>query len=300
MDVREEDVDGRLANQEDKENSWISEDEDESDSLEYLCDTFSPLRLSDGLPLRESDGLIFKQSPVKLLAGLDSEDPTNGQKQKVGKKKTWSNRVSRNETPLKLKTPTISSPFAKRPPQRFFFDLKTKTDKSEFDANDIPTDSRLPTPLSTPVPCCSSTPITHTEESSTDKAKRWKLLNRDSLKVINRMQEAGFLVDVSKTKRMERYLLDKMVRTERKIFALAKERFNLDSATEVSRVLFVKMKLPVPNSVDQLYNRPKRHFSTSKAVLKQIAHPIASHILKWRQMEHSLSVSLFVYKYKLL
>lgn len=48
-------------------------------------------------------------------------------------------------------------------------------------------------------------------------------------------------------------------------------------------MLFVKLKLNAPDNA----TFTRRHLSTNNAVLKQLSHPVANAIIKWRKLHNS-------------
>lgn len=58
-------------------------------------------------------------------------------------------------------------------------------------------------------------------------------------------------------------------------------------------MLFVKLNLNVPvNTVNT-----RQHLSTNNAVLKQLKHPVAAKIIKWRKLQNSHLVKNFIFLY---
>uniref|UniRef100_A0A915MSI3 DNA-directed DNA polymerase family A palm domain-containing protein n=1 Tax=Meloidogyne javanica TaxID=6303 RepID=A0A915MSI3_MELJA len=112
--------------------------------------------------------------------------------------------------------------------------------------------------------------------------------------ITSKMESVGIKLDRRKAGKMVSYILEKMVFIEGEIYKLAGERFNLDSASEVSKILFIKLQLNLPEHIISNNNcktrkRHRKHFPTNASVLKQINHPICVKIDKWRRMANALS-----------
>uniref|UniRef100_A0A914NWM0 DNA-directed DNA polymerase family A palm domain-containing protein n=1 Tax=Meloidogyne incognita TaxID=6306 RepID=A0A914NWM0_MELIC len=115
-----------------------------------------------------------------------------------------------------------------------------------------------------------------------------------SMVITSKMESVGIKLDRRKAGKMVSYILEKMVFIEGEIYKLAGERFNLDSASEVSKILFIKLQLNLPEHIISNNNcktrkRHRKHFPTNASVLKQINHPICVKIDKWRRMANALS-----------
>uniref|UniRef100_A0A914KR24 DNA-directed DNA polymerase n=1 Tax=Meloidogyne incognita TaxID=6306 RepID=A0A914KR24_MELIC len=119
-------------------------------------------------------------------------------------------------------------------------------------------------------------------------------LYMQSMVITAKMESVGIELGRRKAGKMVSYILEKMVFIEGEIYKLAGERFNLDSASEVSKILFIKLQLNLPEHIITNNNcktrkRHRRHFPTNASVLKQINHPICVKIEKWRRMSNALS-----------
>ncbi|CAK5076273.1 unnamed protein product [Meloidogyne enterolobii] len=119
-------------------------------------------------------------------------------------------------------------------------------------------------------------------------------LYMQSMIITAKMESVGIKLDRRKAGKMVSYILEKMVFIEGEIYKLAGERFNLDSASELSKILFIKLQLNLPEHIITNNNcktrkRHRRHFPTNASVLKQINHPICVKIEKWRRMANALS-----------
>jgi len=67
------------------------------------------------------------------------------------------------------------------------------------------------------------------------------------------MESVGIKLDRRKAGKMVSYILEKMVFIEGEIYKLAGERFNLDSASEVSKVDFFLLIKNIFLIIDSLY-----------------------------------------------
>ena len=97
--------------------------------------------------------------------------------------------------------------------------------------------------------------------------------------VLAKMEKAGFLVDKNALAAFGEMLKAGIEVAEQEIFALAGERFNVNSPKQLGVVLFEKLMLPAPK-------KTKTGYSTSAEVLEKLKgkHPIIEHILNFRQL----------------
>jgi DNA polymerase-1 len=98
--------------------------------------------------------------------------------------------------------------------------------------------------------------------------------------VLARMEENGVAVDVGVLRAMGETLAREIEAVEAEIYALAGERFNINSTPQLRRVLFESLKLPV-------VKRTKTGPSTDAEVLEQLAasHAVVERILHYRQLQ---------------
>jgi len=97
--------------------------------------------------------------------------------------------------------------------------------------------------------------------------------------VLAEMEQAGFLVDKSALKAFGEMLKAGIEVSEQEIFAMAGEKFNINSPKQLGNILFEKLMLPAPK-------KTKTGYSTSAEVLEKLMgkHPIIEHILNYRQL----------------
>lgn len=97
--------------------------------------------------------------------------------------------------------------------------------------------------------------------------------------VLAKMEETGFKVDCDGLMEFGEMLKEESAKTEKRIFELAGEEFNISSPKQLGEVLFEKLKLP--------HNKKtKSGYSTSAEVLTSLCgdYPIAALILDYRQL----------------
>jgi DNA polymerase-1 len=99
--------------------------------------------------------------------------------------------------------------------------------------------------------------------------------------VLERMQDAGVLVDIAQLEQLSTELDKQCASSQQEIFALAGEPFNLNSPKQLGDVLFGKLGLPLP----QRRGKSKAP-STAIDVLEALAeeHAIVRHVLEYRQL----------------
>lgn len=124
-----------------------------------------------------------------------------------------------------------------------------------------------------------------------------------------RMELNGFGFSNSECERIKHVLRAKLRTLEQKAYRLANRRFSLTSPEEVSRVLFLELKLPPAGDTDVSTSpvgravkptrggkrRKVKYFSTSKDVLARLdsLHPLPKVILEWRRINSALTKIVF-------
>ena len=112
----------------------------------------------------------------------------------------------------------------------------------------------------------------------------WKLfeeMERPLIEVLAEMEMAGIRLDLPYLESLSRELAHKLRDLEEKIFALAGERFNLNSSRQLAYVLFEKLKLP------KRKRTPKRTaYSTDNEVLEELSslHELPRLVLEYRTL----------------
>ena len=93
------------------------------------------------------------------------------------------------------------------------------------------------------------------------------------------MERAGFLVDRQALTSFGKMLSQGIEVCENEIYALAGEKFNINSPKQLGAVLFEKLMLPAPK-------KTKTGYSTSAEVLEKLAgkHPIIEYVQNYRQL----------------
>jgi DNA polymerase-1 len=98
--------------------------------------------------------------------------------------------------------------------------------------------------------------------------------------VLAAMERKGVLVDRAALAELERELGRRLVAAEHEIYALAGERFNVNSTQQLARILFERLGLTPPK-------RTKTGYSTDAEVLEQLAavHELPARILTYRTLQ---------------
>ncbi|MCX5717032.1 MAG: DNA polymerase I [Nitrospirae bacterium] len=97
--------------------------------------------------------------------------------------------------------------------------------------------------------------------------------------VLSEMEEAGVKIDVDKLNDLSKELARELDSTQRRIFFLSGEEFNINSPKQLAKVLFHSLGLK-PGK------KTKTGFSTDVSVLEELAmsHELPSEILNWRSL----------------
>ena len=110
----------------------------------------------------------------------------------------------------------------------------------------------------------------------------WKLyreVEMPLIEVLADMEYRGVRIDEKKLKQMSEDLARELAETERQVFKLAGESFNINSPKQLSVILFEKLKLPV-------IRKTKTGISTDEEVLTRLLseHPICEWIVRYREL----------------
>lgn len=99
------------------------------------------------------------------------------------------------------------------------------------------------------------------------------------IEVLASMEEVGFRVDVDQIEELGKELEGQLSRLESRIFALAGDRFNINSPKQLADVLFQRLKL-------QPLKRTKTGYSTNMEVLQRLAmtHELPAEVLNYRSL----------------
>jgi DNA polymerase-1 len=103
------------------------------------------------------------------------------------------------------------------------------------------------------------------------------------ISVLARMERAGVKIDTAILERLSREFEGKLQALESEVFALAGERFNLDSPKQLATVLFEKLE--IQKKLGVRVKKLKTGFSTDAAILEQLdADPVVAKILEYRSL----------------
>ena len=99
------------------------------------------------------------------------------------------------------------------------------------------------------------------------------------IEVLASMEEVGFRVDIDQLGELGKELEGQLTRIESRIFALAGERFNINSPKQLADVLFQRLKLTP-------LKRTKTGYSTNMEVLQRLAmsHELPAEVLNYRSL----------------
>ncbi|MCQ2735207.1 MAG: DNA polymerase I, partial [Alphaproteobacteria bacterium] len=105
----------------------------------------------------------------------------------------------------------------------------------------------------------------------------YEMLDRPLIAVLYKMEKNGIKVNEQKLKELDTEFAEKMAITEKEIYNLAGEEFNLNSPKQIGEILYQKLGLKGKKNVSGSFN-------TSAEVLEQLAeeYEIAAKILEWR------------------
>ena len=97
--------------------------------------------------------------------------------------------------------------------------------------------------------------------------------------VLSEMEKNGFNIDKDMLKELQSKFREEIDRTQKEIYSLAEEEFNINSPKQLGKILFEKMDLPV-------IKKTKTGYSTNAEVLEKLSdkHEIIPKIIYYRQI----------------
>lgn len=100
------------------------------------------------------------------------------------------------------------------------------------------------------------------------------------LKILANMERHGIYLDAQQLKRNSLSIIDRIKQSEKEIYDLAGEEFNLNSPKQLSNILQNKLNIPLPK-------KTATGFSTNADILEDLknTYPIAAAILNYRTLE---------------
>jgi DNA polymerase-1 len=119
----------------------------------------------------------------------------------------------------------------------------------------------------------------HLEEKlkETKSLEVLKTLDEPVAPILLRMETRGIKIDISFLKNFSEELEIQIRKEEKEILSLAGEHFNVASPKQLGVILFEKLKLPAAK-------KTKTGYSTDTDVLQKLDHPIAKHVLEFREL----------------
>lgn len=114
-------------------------------------------------------------------------------------------------------------------------------------------------------------------------------INKQIKPVLRKMEKVGIRLDCDALKKLSSNLEAKQAKTERIIYKLAGEQFNISSPSQIAEILFRKLKLPT-NDLQKI----KSGVSTAASELRKIEkeHKIIAPILEYRELSKLISTYL--------
>jgi DNA polymerase-1 len=108
----------------------------------------------------------------------------------------------------------------------------------------------------------------------------YESLERPLIQVLADMEMWGVRINPEVLESLSEELQQDLDALQKKIFAISREEFNINSPKQLGDVLFEKMGIPSPRKT-----RKTKSHSTDMSVLHELAqdHPIAQHVLEYRQ-----------------
>ncbi|OGD23897.1 MAG: DNA polymerase I [Candidatus Aminicenantes bacterium RBG_13_59_9] len=111
--------------------------------------------------------------------------------------------------------------------------------------------------------------------------KLYRDIEQPLIKLLAQMEVWGVKVDCGALEKLSAEFEDEMCRLRAKIHEMAGTEFNINSPQQLAHILFTKL-----NMAPSRKTKITRKFSTSIDILQELAliHPLAQHVLEYRQM----------------
>lgn len=106
----------------------------------------------------------------------------------------------------------------------------------------------------------------------------YETIERPLIAILTRMEQAGITLDQSHIEKINAQWLKKMSAMEEDIYQEAGRRFTIGSPKQLAHVLFDELKLAAGKK------GKSGTFSTDKATLEELDHPLPAKILEWRHL----------------
>jgi DNA polymerase-1 len=131
--------------------------------------------------------------------------------------------------------------------------------------------------------------VLKSELEETDLKKIFEKIEMPLLPVLAKMESEGIKIDAELLKKYSKKAEKNLEKISKKIFKLAKTKFNIDSPIQLRQVLFEKLKIKTVG-----LRRGKTGISTEAGELLKLrgAHPIIDSILEYRELAKLLSTYL--------
>lgn len=100
--------------------------------------------------------------------------------------------------------------------------------------------------------------------------------------VLKKMEEIGILTDIEFIAQLNQEVTNKIKNITKEIYILANEEFNINSPSQLAKILFEKIALPTEN-----ITKTKTGYSTAASELAKLKelHPIINFVLEYRELE---------------
>ncbi len=106
----------------------------------------------------------------------------------------------------------------------------------------------------------------------------YEKIEQPLIPVLAKMEQRGVKIDLEYFKHLSVEFGDEIAQKEKRIYKLAKKKFNINSPKQLSQVLFEDLRLKPAK-------KGKTHYSTNVEVLQQLSlvHPLPGEVLKYRE-----------------
>jgi DNA polymerase-1 len=124
--------------------------------------------------------------------------------------------------------------------------------------------------------------ILKTRMAAEKKRTVYETLERPLIEVLGDMEYAGIVIDPGLLRKLSNDFAQTMAKSEKQIYKLAGEEFNIGSPKQLGDILFGKFKLPGGRKTKT------GAWSTDADILEEVAaqgHDVAKLVLEWRQLQ---------------
>lgn len=119
--------------------------------------------------------------------------------------------------------------------------------------------------------------------------KQWYNIEQEITRIVFEMENRGILIDVKYTSDLKKTVEELLLQLQKQIYEIAEYRIDILSTEQVGDILYKKFKLPIYHRTNSTEAHPDGQPVVDEMALKQLNHPLAKLILRYRKAHKLLS-----------